>query len=209
MAGQHDYRQLGVEFLDLIQGLVQIYEPKTMNVRVTTLSEKTLQLLKEYFLKYRPEPRSGYEAFVFINQQRRRMSPRAVQYIVKRLSTIILGEKNAITPHYFRAACAVHLLESGVDIRQVQEIIGWKSLSVVQNYTRVTPQRQAELKKQHHPGFQTKVHNRLGTKEQLSPEKERQEYERRIDELLKTQQELNAILRSQQQLIQSLVQKST
>ncbi|MFX1535645.1 MAG: tyrosine-type recombinase/integrase, partial [Promethearchaeota archaeon] len=51
------------QHLDLTQGLVQIYEPKTMNVRVTTLSETTLQLLKEYFLRYRPEPRPGYESF--------------------------------------------------------------------------------------------------------------------------------------------------
>ncbi|MFX0094840.1 MAG: tyrosine-type recombinase/integrase, partial [Candidatus Hodarchaeota archaeon] len=96
-----------------------------------------------------------YGKFIFINQQRRKMSPRAVQYIVKGISAEILGRENAITPHYFRAACAVHLLESGVDIRQVQEIIGWKSLTVVQNYTRVTPQRQIQLKEQHHPSFQS------------------------------------------------------
>ncbi|MFX0095552.1 MAG: tyrosine-type recombinase/integrase [Candidatus Hodarchaeota archaeon] len=142
------------QHLDLERKIVQIFEPKTMNIRVTTLSDTTIRFLNEYFSKYRPTPRFEHEPFVFINQQRRRMSPRAVQYIVKTKSAEILGEQNSITPHYFRAACAVHLLESGVDIRQVQEIIGWKSLSVVQNYTRVTPQRQAELKEKHHPGFQ-------------------------------------------------------
>ncbi|MFX0095490.1 MAG: tyrosine-type recombinase/integrase [Candidatus Hodarchaeota archaeon] len=145
-----------IDHLDLNKKIVQIFEPKTMNFRVTTLSDRTIHLLNEYLKTHRPKPRRGYESFLFINQQRRKMSPRAVQYIVKRYSSKILGEKNAITPHYFRAACAVHLLESGVDIRQVQEIIGWKSLSIVQNYTRVTPHRQAELKEKHHPSFQVR-----------------------------------------------------
>ncbi|MFX0094919.1 MAG: tyrosine-type recombinase/integrase, partial [Candidatus Hodarchaeota archaeon] len=145
------------QHLDFNRKIVQIYEPKTMNVRMTILSETTTQLLEEYITKYRPKPRFRYKEFVFINQQRRKMSPRAIQYLTKRLSTKFLGEENAITPHYFRAACAVHLLERGVDIRQVQEIIGWKSLSVVQNYTRVTLQRQAQLKEQHHPSFQKKL----------------------------------------------------
>ncbi|MFX0066025.1 MAG: tyrosine-type recombinase/integrase, partial [Candidatus Hermodarchaeota archaeon] len=215
--------------------LVQIYEPKTMNVRVTTLSNKTVQLLQEYFSKYRPEPRIGHESFVFINQQRRRMSPRGVQYLVKKLSTKILGEENAITPHYFRAACAVHLLESGVDIRQVQEIIGWKSLSIVQNYTRVTPQRQAELKEKHHPGFRSTENQfshektissiesqlesfRLQTSEdQKKHQKEienlkqalQEEKNSRIEERRTYEQRIDKLVKSQQQLIQLLSQKTT
>ncbi|MFX0094839.1 MAG: tyrosine-type recombinase/integrase, partial [Candidatus Hodarchaeota archaeon] len=41
------------DHLDLEKKLVQIYEPKTMNVRVTALSNSTVQLLEEYFSKYR------------------------------------------------------------------------------------------------------------------------------------------------------------
>ncbi|MFX0063769.1 MAG: tyrosine-type recombinase/integrase [Candidatus Hermodarchaeota archaeon] len=225
--------------LDFDRKLVRIYEPKTMNVRVSTISDKTIKLLQEYFSKYRPQPRPNYRSFVFINQQRRKMSPRAVQYIVKKISTEILGGQNAITPHYFRAACAVHLLESGVDIRQVQEIIGWKSLSVVQNYTRVTIQRQAELKEQYHPVFRFEKSDQLVdeeksalrtnqkdsyqnriTEEQMKYREEveelrksfeqertthmqeRQRYEKRIDAMLKLQEQL------QQQVIQLLTQKS-
>ncbi|MFX1253588.1 MAG: tyrosine-type recombinase/integrase [Promethearchaeota archaeon] len=223
------------QHLDLRRKLVQIYEPKTMNVRLTTLSNKTVQLLREYFSKYRPEPRIGHESFLFINQQRRRMSPRGVQYIVKKVSSEKLGEENAITPHYFRAACAVHLLESGVDIRQVQEIIGWKSLGIVQNYTRVTPQRQAELKEKHHPGFQSTEKQisseepissiasemrsfRLQlTEEQRKHQKElevlkktlQEEQHRRIEDRRAYEQQIGELVKSQQQLIQLLSQKTT
>ncbi|MFX1252559.1 MAG: tyrosine-type recombinase/integrase [Promethearchaeota archaeon] len=224
--------------LDFDRKLVRIYESKTMNVRVSTISDKTIKLLQEYFSEYRPQPRPNYRSFVFINQQRRKMSPRAVQYIVKKTSTEILGRQNAITPHYFRAACAVHLLESGVDIRQVQEIIGWKSLSVVQNYTRVTLQHQAKLKEQYHPGFRPEksdqlvgeeksvirinqkdsYQNRIAEEQRKYREEleelrksfeqertthmqERQRYEKRIDDLVKLQEQL------QQQVIQLLTQK--
>ncbi|MFX0092952.1 MAG: tyrosine-type recombinase/integrase [Candidatus Hodarchaeota archaeon] len=225
---------LGVQYrhLDLERKRVEIYEPKTMNVRVTTLSDNTISLLRQYFLTYRPKPRKAYENYVFINQQRRKMSPRAVQYVVKDLSSKILGKNNAITPHYFRAACAVHLLEGGVDIRQVQEIIGWKSLSVVQNYTRVTPQRQAELKEKFHPGFQNpnekeqvnvttneKKDSWLGQQfeslqrqlkeEQKKQEQDRQRYEKRIDELIEKQQQMQQQQQQmQQQIIQLLMQNS-
>ncbi|MFX0093237.1 MAG: tyrosine-type recombinase/integrase [Candidatus Hodarchaeota archaeon] len=221
------------QHLDLTNNRVQIFEPKTMNVRVTTLSNLTIQLLKEYLSKHRPEPRAGYQKFVFINQQRRQMSPRAVQYIVKQLSRKILGEKSTITPHYFRAACAVHLLESRVDIRQVQEIIGWKSLTVVQNYTRVTPQKQAQLKRQHHPGFQmqapadedqTLIKNQINDSFHHQIIEVQQKHQKELEELRKSfQQEqikheqerqayetrIDELRKTQQQLIQILSQKSS
>lgn len=148
---------------------VQIFEPKTMNFRITSLSDKTIKLLQDYYYQYRPKSRPQFKDFVFISQKQHRMTSRCVQYIIKKLSGRILGEQHVITPHYFRAACAVHLLESGVDIRQVQEIIGWKSLTVVQNYTRVTPQRQTQLKEQHHPSFKAeKGRQRLPAVENMS-----------------------------------------
>ncbi|MFX0092198.1 MAG: tyrosine-type recombinase/integrase [Candidatus Hodarchaeota archaeon] len=225
-----------IQHLNVDRKLVQIFEPKTMNFRVTTLSDTTVQLLEDYILKIRSKPFDRYKKFIFISRQHRRLSVRAVQYIVKRLSSKILGKENSITPHYFRAACAVHLLESGVDIRQVQEIIGWKSLSIVQNYTRVTPQRQAQLKEQHHPSFKSQKIEQSAGKEEFDKmisqienirqelreskqkhqeeikemkqafqqerqerKEERQGYEQRIDKMLKTQE----------QLLQLLAQKST
>ncbi|MFX0091884.1 MAG: tyrosine-type recombinase/integrase [Candidatus Hodarchaeota archaeon] len=212
--------------IDFKKRLVKIFEPKTMNVRVTALSRTTVQLLQHYFDNHRPNPRKGYEEFVFINRLKRKMNPRAVQYVVKELSTKILGTKHAITPHYFRAACAVHLLESGVDIRQVQEIIGWKSLAVVQNYTRITPHRQTLLKEQHHPGFQDgRKDEEEKTKEdskkrldstQSSTEvliqqllDERQEYRQELTEIKRKsqqqQQQINELLKEQQGLQQHLL----
>ncbi|MFX0091029.1 MAG: tyrosine-type recombinase/integrase [Candidatus Hodarchaeota archaeon] len=214
-----------LEHIDFKTRQVQIFEPKTMNIRVTSLSQRTIRLLEEYFTTYRPQPRTRYESFLFINQQRRKMLPRAVQYLVKNVSSKILGSEHAITPHYFRAACAVHLLEEGVDIRQVQEIIGWKSLSVVQNYTRVTPQRQTELKERYHPSFRFEEKKSLIIENQepsqasltkmlqrLMEEQERKN-QQKINEMKqffqqkeqKYEQQISELLKSQQQLINKLL----
>ncbi|MFX0066591.1 MAG: tyrosine-type recombinase/integrase, partial [Candidatus Hermodarchaeota archaeon] len=186
--------------IDYDREVVQIYEPKTRNIRLTSLSEKTLGLIKEYIKTYRRTPRLKYESYLFINQQRRKMTIRAVQFLIARLSIRVLGEKNKISPHYFRAACAVHLLEEGVDIRQVQEIIGWKSLTVVQNYTRVTPERQTKLKKEYHPSFRkSKLEEHEQPKQELHPD---------IATLIKQMKEERQQMREERQQMKEELQRN-
>lgn len=76
-----------------------------------------------------------------------KLSHRAVQKIVKKAAERAKIGKN-VRPHTLRHSFATHLLESGEDIRKIQELLGHSNLSTTQIYTHVSKE---ELKKVKNP----------------------------------------------------------
>ncbi|MGE0868119.1 MAG: tyrosine recombinase XerC [Kofleriaceae bacterium] len=74
---------------------------------------------------------------LFVNASGERLTTRSVQRMVKRW-TVAGGVHADATPHKLRHSFATHLLDEGVDLRAIQELLGHASLASTQVYTKVS-----------------------------------------------------------------------
>ncbi len=86
--------------------------------------------------------RSGY---LFTGSGGNHLTPRNIQKMVKKAAQNA-GIQKQITPHKLRHSFATHLLESGTDIRIIQELLGHSNLQTTQIYTKVSQQQLRKVK---------------------------------------------------------------
>ena len=117
--------------IDSVRMLIHVKNAKGKKDRYTLLSEKVLLLLREYYLIYKPKD------FLFEGQFGGLYSSRSAQIILKQ-SAEKAGIKKTITLHTLRHSFATHLLESGTDLRYIQDLLGHSSPKTTMIYTHVS-----------------------------------------------------------------------
>jgi integrase/recombinase XerD len=111
--------------------MITIRAGKGMKDRQVPLSANILEMLRNYYLRYKPKE------YVFEGQFGGRYSERSLELVLKK-SVIKAGIKRNINLHMLRHSYATHLLEAGTDLRYIQELLGHKSPKTTQIYTHVS-----------------------------------------------------------------------
>ena len=119
--------------------VMRIVQGKGGKDREVMLSQQLLKLLSVYWIEFKPT------TYLFEGKPGKTYSARSVQAIFKRALQKASLDKPT-TVHSLRHSFATHLLEDGVDVRFVQELLGHKNLSTTQIYTHLTNRAKAKIR---------------------------------------------------------------
>ncbi len=143
---------LTVRDVDLVSDQARVLG-KGRKERILPLGSHAVRALRAY-LPMREElvrgARSADTGALFVSARGTPLSPRGVQYVVRRFMKQVEGAEGAKV-HSLRHTFATHLLEGGADLRAVQELLGHASLSTTQVYTHTSVERLKNVYHKAHP----------------------------------------------------------
>jgi integrase/recombinase XerD len=118
--------------IDRDRMLLTVRQSKGFKDRIVPLSARLVELIDLYLKHYRPV------LYLFEGQrQGDHYSPASIEKVFK-MAVQKAGIKKNISLHGLRHSYATHLLESGTDLRYIQDLLGHKSSKTTEIYTHVT-----------------------------------------------------------------------
>ncbi|MCB9802219.1 MAG: tyrosine-type recombinase/integrase [Pseudomonadales bacterium] len=130
---------LKIADIDSARMLIHIRASKNNRDRDVMLSPKILTLLRSYFAEYKPT------VYLFEGQKRGKYSTRSVQKVFK-IALANSGIQKSASVHTLRHSFATHMIENGIDVRVVQELLGHKNIQTTQLYTHITTHMKSKIK---------------------------------------------------------------
>ena len=125
--------------VDSKRKLLIIKQSKGRKDRIVPLSEKIIEMLREYYLAFRPKQ------WLFEGQTGGQYSAESLAKVLKQ-SILKAGIKKPVSLHWLRHSYATHLLESGTDLRFIQELLGHSSSKTTEIYTHVSTKSLQNIK---------------------------------------------------------------
>ena len=145
-----------VELINLSEYIVDIEEREIRVIgkggkeRFTFFSETA----KKWLIKYIAEKQKQYKNYtpdaIIVNSKGRKLTTRSLRRLISGHAKNA-GIEKEITPHVFRHSFAVELLNKGIDMEYLQELLGHSSLSTTQMYTHVNKNLLRDIYMNTHP----------------------------------------------------------
>ena len=144
----YEVSNIKIDCINLNTGLIKIMGKGGKERYIQIASAEILNILKKYY-KHNSEAikKSG---FFFVNSRGNRYTEYSIRLMLKKYAKLAGIERN-ITPHMFRHSFATYLIEEGVDVSCVQQILGHSSIKTTQIYIHIAAKKQAEILREMHP----------------------------------------------------------
>ncbi|MBI2974028.1 MAG: tyrosine recombinase XerC [Deltaproteobacteria bacterium] len=141
---------LDIDSVNLGEGILKVLG-KGRKERMVPIGSKAQTALSNYLAKREELIGKGNNTkAVFLNRQGDRITPRSVERMVQKYLKDS-GIQKEVTPHVLRHSFATHMLNSGADLRGIQELLGHTSLSTTQKYTHVSLDKLMDVYEKSHP----------------------------------------------------------
>ncbi|MCK5169894.1 MAG: tyrosine-type recombinase/integrase [Bacteroidales bacterium] len=125
---RNELLSLKVEDVDSSRMLIKVRQGKGKKDRQVVLHTKVLKLLRDYYSYYRPK------VYLFEgHKQGEPYSASSVNKLIKR-NAINLGITKIVSAHTLRHCFATHMLEKGVNLKIIQQLMGHSSLKTTSRY---------------------------------------------------------------------------
>ena len=148
MARVSELCNIKISDIDFERGYIQL-RGKGNKERIVPIDQKTLDMFNE-FLRNRIKYDS--EDYLLVNTRNQKLTPRVVQTDIKTIKEKCgFSGSKIITPHIFRHTGATHLRRSGMDISELQDILGHSSPNTTRIYAKNDITKLKESYSQMHP----------------------------------------------------------
>jgi len=118
--------------------------------RICPLGEPAVIALRNYLTNVRNKLSKVPNKYCFLNYKGEHLSRVSVFKMIKD-QALIAGINKEVSPHTLRHSFATHLLENGVSLRMVQEMLGHEDISTTEIYTHIESNRLKDIYTKAHP----------------------------------------------------------
>ena len=151
--GMRAQEALNVNMEDLhLDGVWVKAKGKGGKERILPFGDKAKLAIEEYLglIRIKPAGKQASEGPLFINARGTRLSYRGLLKIMKKHQIKAHLFKD-LALHGIRHSFATHMLDSGADLRSIQELLGHSKLSTTQKYTHISMDKLMEIYDKSHP----------------------------------------------------------
>jgi site-specific recombinase XerD len=144
------------EIIDLTPSQIRFSKPYTVKLigkgnksRIVPLMEPTIQLLKRYMDEQSLLESSANMYPLFFNNRKEKLTRAGINYILAKYKDIARRLDNSLIPevlscHCLRHSKAMHLLQAGVNLVYIRDILGHSSVQVTEIYAKVDSRQKRE-----------------------------------------------------------------